>query len=506
MKRTAAALLAAAGAALAGGRIALGSGSAPAAGAFVVAQYPPQRVAAGAPGGGTRRAGLGEGGRLALVLPGGRRRLLSAGFHSAVDPEVSFDGKSILFAAKSSASDPWCVFEMKADGSQAARRITCGAGGARHPIYLPTVYTLTPTSTEPWVQIAFVGEDPGERDETGLLPHTSLWSCKTDGTALRRLTFNLANDADPVVLPDGRIVYSASLRGHGDREGRVALVGVNADGTDYQLYAGAEGLRVKRMPTPTASGLVVFTEASDDAGDGSGRLASVSQRRPLHSHRVIGGEADDLYHSPSPLPDGRLLVSWRDRRGERSYGVYRLDPATGTREMVFDDPGWDDLQAKLVGPRALPDARSSVVRDDDTEGKLYTIDVFIQEPGRELPRGAAGRLRVVEGVPATAERPVTRRLLGEVGIADDGSYQVQVPANTPVELQLVDASGAPLRASAWLWVRNHAAQGCVGCHEDPERVPPNRLMKALAAPASVLDPPVEKRRLLDGSAGVGGWP
>ena len=246
------------------------------------------------------------------------------------------------------------------------------------------------------------------------------------------------------MLPDGRIVYSASLRGSGDREGRVALVGVNADGTDDQLYAGAEGLRVKRMPTPTASGLVVFAEASDDAGDGSGRLASVSQRRPLHSHRVIGGAADDLYHSPSPLPDGRLLVSWRDRRGEGSYGVYRLDPATGARERVFDDPAWDDLQAKLVGPRALPDARSSVVRDDDAEGKLYTIDVYIQEPGRELPRGAARRLRVVEGVPATAERPVTRRLLGEVGIAEDGSYQVQVPANTPVELQLLDASGAPL--------------------------------------------------------------
>jgi hypothetical protein len=153
----------------------------------------------------------------------------------------------------------------------------------------------------------------------------------------------------------------------------------------------------------------------------------------------------------------------------------------------------------------MPDARSSVVRDDDLEGKLYTIDVGIQAPGQALPKGAVKTLRVVEGVPATADRPVVRRLLGEVPIADDGSYQVQIPANTPVQLELLDASGAALRTSAWLWVRNHAAQGCVGCHEDPERTPPNRLMKALSAPAPVLNPPpAERRPLTDAPGGAGG--
>ena len=62
------------------------------------------------------------------------------------------------------------------------------------------------------MQVAFVGENPGERDEAGVGPNTSLWSCKTDGTALRRLTFNLSNDMDPVVLPDGRMLYAGWLR------------------------------------------------------------------------------------------------------------------------------------------------------------------------------------------------------------------------------------------------------------------------------------------------------
>jgi len=437
-----------------------------------------------------------------LVAPGGRTRVLTASFHSAADPEVSFDGQSILFAAKRTASDSWCVFEMKADG-KAAREVTCGAAGARQPVYQSTIYTITPTSVEPWVQVAFVGENPGERNEAGSTANTSLWSCKTDGTALRRLTFNLSNDRDPAILPDGRMVYAGWLRSPGPEPAdRVALLGVNGDGTDYQSYAGDQGLRAKRMPAPTATGLVVFVEADQVGGDEAGRLASVTQVRPLHTYRSLTTEGDGLFRAPSPLPDGRVLVAWQPAAGSVPFAIQRFDPATGVRERAFAEPGWHSVQAKLIAPRPVPDARSSVVRDDDPEGRLYTIDVGIQAPGRELPSGTVKSLRVVEGVPATAERPVVRRLLGEVPLAEDGSYLVQVPANTPVQLELLDANGSPVRTSGWLWVRNHAAQGCVGCHEDPERTPPNRLMKALQAPAPVLSPPPEKRTTLSDSRGA----
>lgn len=465
--------------------------------AMVVAQIP---AGAGGPAG--VRPDWGEGGRLVLVTPGERTRVLSASFHSAADPEVSFDGRSILFAAKKAASDPWCVFEMKADGT-GPRKVTCGAAGARQPVYQSTIYTITPTNVEPWVQVAFVGENPGERNEAGSAANTSLWSCKTDGTALRRLTFNLSNDRDPAILPDGRMVYAGWLRSPGPEPAdRVALLGVNGDGTDYQTYAGDQGLRAKRMPAPTTTGLVVFVETDRVGGDEAGRLASVTQVRPLHSYRSLTTEADGLFHAPSPLPDGRVLVAWRPAAGSVPFAIHRFDPATGARERAFAEPGWHSVQAKLIAPRPVPDARSSVVRDDDPEGRLYTIDVGIQARGRELPPGTVKGLRVVEGVPATAERPVVRRLLGEVPVAEDGSCQVQIPANTPVQLELLDARGSPVRTSGWLWVRNHAAQGCVGCHEDPERTPPNRLMKALSSPAPVLNPPPEKRRTLSDSRGT----
>jgi hypothetical protein len=76
--------------------------------------------------------------------------------------------------------------------------------------------------------VAFVGENPGERNEAGVAANASLWSCKTDGTALRRLTFNLSNDVDPVMLPDGRMVYAGCCApGDHGPNGRVPLLGVN---------------------------------------------------------------------------------------------------------------------------------------------------------------------------------------------------------------------------------------------------------------------------------------
>ncbi len=478
----------------------------PAAASIVVAQVPVGALPAEALAGGSLRGPIGEGGRLVLVSRSGATRVLTTGFDSAAEPEVSFDGASVLFAARKQKADPWCVWEMKTDGT-GAHEISCGAAGARQPIYQSTVYTITPTNVEPWVQVAFVGTNPGETNEAGAAPNTSLWSCKTDGTALRRLTFNLSNDLDPVILPDGRMVYGGWLRRSTARwpQGRVALLGVNEDGTDYQVYAGDEGLRVKQMPTPTANGLVVFVESDAIAGDGSGRLAAVSQRRPLHTYRSLTTEADGLFRAPAPLPDGRLLVAWRPApmsQQQGTFGVYRFDPETKARQKVLEDPAWHSLAAKLVAPRPMPDARSSVVREDDAEGKLYAIDVDIHDLGDELPKGTAKRLRVVEGIPARENRPAGRRLLGEIPLAEDGSFQVQVPANTPVQLQLLDGDGLAIRSSAWLWVRNHAAQGCVGCHEDPERTPPNRFARALQSPAPVLNLPPEKRRSVSYAADV----
>jgi hypothetical protein len=73
---------------------------------------------------------------------------------------------------------------------------------------------------------------------------------------------------------------------------------------------------------------------------------------------------------------------------------------------------------------------------------------------------------------------------------------VEVPADTPVELQLLDEDGLALRSCAWIWARWREARGCIGCHEDPERTPPNRLVEAVQRPAARLILPPDRRRFV----------
>ncbi|MBM3748196.1 MAG: hypothetical protein FJW34_20630, partial [Acidobacteria bacterium] len=79
---------------------------------------------------GMLRARYGECARLVLLSPEGTMRVLSEGFHSAADPEVSFDGQRLLFAGKRTAAEEWNIFEMDLAGG-APRQITRGMGDCR---------------------------------------------------------------------------------------------------------------------------------------------------------------------------------------------------------------------------------------------------------------------------------------------------------------------------------------------------------------------------------------
>jgi hypothetical protein len=285
----------------------------------------------------------------------------------------------------------------------------------------------------------------------------------------------------------------------------VALFATNLDGTDYAIFAGDEGARLKRMPCVTANRLAVFVESEEPTRDGAGRLAGVSLRRNLHSYRELTHPPDGLYHSPSPLPNGELLVSRRPRDGSGTHAVYRFDPASGRAALIYDDPQRHDIQARSLSPRPEPDGRSSVVNKQDPTGILYGLNVYttdLEQPDW-LPPGSVKRLRVLEGLPerkppASGLPPRPRsRVLGEIDVEQDGSFNIRVPANLPIRLQLLDEDGLALRTCEWIWVRNKESRGCIGCHEDGELTPENRMVEAITKPSIPLTPPPESRRTVD---------
>ncbi|MHC4655605.1 MAG: HzsA-related protein [Planctomycetota bacterium] len=485
---------------------------------FVVTQIPirrefeQQQLAAG----GMLRTDYGDGARVVMVLPDRTTKVLSRGFYSASDPEISLDASHILFAGKRKPADNWDIFEMAIDGS-AVRQVTESIGNCRSPGYQATLYTIV--SDKPWYQLTFVGSETGALNEYGSTMATNLYSCKLDGSAVRRLTFNLSSDMDPFIMPDGRLLFASWQRSRLDRgfSGQVALFGINIDGTDYAAFSTHEGKRIKHMPCTTTKGLAVFVEGDSVPWDGSGSLGSVRLRRPLHSYRPLTKVSDGLFHSPSPLLNGRILVSRRSSDGDDTHGVYCLDPSNGELKLIFDDPDYHDIQAKAVHPRPEPDGRSSVVTEKDPHGRLYCLNVYISdlEKSEWLPAGTVKRLRVLEGIAVNGDTymqqdertlgvsvngipPVAqRRVLGEIDIEEDGSFNIEIPANTPIELQTLDAEGMALQSCSWIWAKNHEPRGCIGCHEDGELTPENTLAKSVTRPSIKLTLPPERRRTVD---------
>ena len=69
---------------------------------------------------------------------------------------------------------------------------------------------------------------------------------------------------------------------------------------------------------------------------------------------------------------------------------------------------------------------------------------------------------------------------GIVPIEKDGSVYLKILADTPFRIRTLDKEGRILNGPcSWLWLRPNERRGCVGCHEDPELVPVNRVVDAV---------------------------
>jgi hypothetical protein len=433
-------------------------------------------------------------------------------FAAAARPDLSFDAKHILFIGKRSEGDSFGVWEMNVDGS-APRKVTDGMGGCAEAIYLSTIYTLD--ADRPVHQIAF-------RDRSGSGQGNSLYTCRMDGTRIRRITFAPEGVAGPLQLSDGRLLFSqwssrtrrlpspASVRSPRAEHGS-ALLTCHADGTDLFPFAGVhEPPALRGMACETEDGSVVYVEADGASRVDGGALIEVARTRSLHTRRVLTNDSDGFYYSPSPGPDGQLLVSHRPKQGG-SYGLYLLDARTGTRgERVYDAPGWHDIDALAIRPRREPAGRSSVVDDKADRGELYGLDVYISDTvaGTKIERGQVKRLRVIkalgnaevgspagsgeeaEGTLRNGGTTLGEEVLGDTLVEPDGSFFLEVPPRTPLRLETLDAQGQVLQSmQSWLWVMPGERRGCIGCHEDRELTPPNRHVQALrkdAVPVGVV--------------------
>ena len=438
-----------------------------------------------------------EGARLVVVAPDGATRVLSAGFHSACDPNLSFDGQRVLFSGRRERGDRWRIWEIGLDGG-GLRPVSPENLDARSPIHVSTLFTLD--SPKPWFTTVFAGR---EIAADGSPTPWNLYNIRLEGGEVRRLTFNHGDNLDPFQTADGRVLYAVERRAHeaGDVVRRMRLFAIHMEGADNEFYGGGLGGRIQQMPCATEKGLVVFVEAAEPAADGSGQLACVEHRRPHVTHRALTSDAAHRFLHPAPLRGNELLVARRPADETGTWGVVRFDADTGRCDPVFDDPHFHDAQAVVVAPRRQPDGHSTVVTVADTSGAFYGLNCYTADAARTTGTrpGEIKRIRFLEGVAppqpgAAANGLVPRRIVGEAPVESDGSFNVVVPADTPLLLQTLDERGLALGTCGWVWVKPKESRGCIGCHEDPELVPENHYVQALRRlPNQLLAPPEERR-------------
>ncbi|MFV1959845.1 MAG: hypothetical protein ACC662_10580, partial [Planctomycetota bacterium] len=180
-------------------------------------------------------------------------------------------------------------------------------------------------------------------------------------------------------------------------------------------------------------------------------------------------------------PDGTLLVCARPRGG--GGGLFVGGDGGSWKEVEGAAPaGWDVREVASLVPRARPQGHLGTRDPALGHGWLLGLD------GRPDHRGSGRRvrLRALEG-PFFHGLVPPGRALGEAPLAPDGSFFLQVPADVPLLLDLLDAQGrVEIAGRTPFWVGSNEVRACIGCHEEPETAPANRRPQAVEAGAVPL--------------------
>jgi hypothetical protein len=254
------------------------------------------------------------------------------------------------------------------------------------------------------------------------------------------------------------------------------LMVMRPDGTKADMFYKKKGSNIIASdPNETSDGKIVFIESSGDSTTG-GSLAGITYNRPLHSHIDFSSLNSEKFLSVLPLTTYNYIISYRETDTAK-FALYEYDPVKKlTGEIVLSDPEFDFLdvvQAKeYEHPKKLPSEVDMQVKT----GLLLCQDINFTGYAAETssPGGRKAQRIEVLGVDTT---------YGVVPVEEDGSFQLKVLSDKPFRIRTFDGKGNSVSGPcSWLWLRPNERRGCIGCHEDPELVPVNRVSQAIKKP------------------------
>ncbi len=316
---------------------------------------------------------------------------------------------------------------------------------------------------------------------------------------IRRLTFDQDHNWYPTQLQDGRVMYlrweysgivhyvsrllfTMNPDGTGQRE----LYGSNCYWPNAMFYARPIPNDPHRFTAvvsghhgvPRMGELILF-----DPTLGRKETQGVVQRipgrgkpvEPLIKDNLVDDSWPKFLH-PWPLGGGYVLAACKPTP-DALWGLYLVD-VFDNLTLIYEEPGQAIFEPVPLQPQSRPILLPDPVKASKKNGRVKITDIYAGPGLAGVPRGTVKNLRILSysfayrGMGSETDRVGydgpwdVVRIMGTVPVEADGSAYFEVPANTPLSLQPLDAQGRALQLMrSWLTVMPGELQSCSGCHE-----------------------------------------
>ncbi|MBN2291750.1 MAG: hypothetical protein JXM70_04955 [Pirellulales bacterium] len=458
----------------------------------------------------------------------------------ARDPDVSFDGKKVLFSMRHDIDDDYHIYKMNVDGTE-LKQLTFGTGLSDvDPIYLPNG------------RICFGSTRDLKYCQCFRNAMINLYVMEADGANIRQIGRNALPEAHPALMPDGRILYDRWEyvdRHYGPSFGLWTMY---PDGTQQALYYGNNAwspgaINDARILPGTQKFIGVFGACHDRPW---GAMVIVDRRRGLDgTEPVVHSWPADIsrfmsdqkkfragndvynpklpqmspashpsvaqidlfkslktkYEDPYPLSEKYILCSRTTGKDEQT-ALFLVD--TFGNEIMLHQEGSGCYDPMPIEAREQPMPLPQRVDLAEKTGRFYVADIYKGGWMEQVPRGTIKTIRVVEAPPKrfwtvqawgydsqvspamNFNSTINKRIIGDAPVEDDGSAYFEVPADKFLFFQALDADGRMVQSMrSGTTIQPGETVGCVGCHDDRHGSLPAKLTHmpmAMRRPADKL--------------------
>jgi hypothetical protein len=465
-----------------------------------------------------------------------------------LSPDLSYDGKAILFAFTEAEKNPvnrylwnehstWHLFKVNVDGSNLTQ-LTDGVDDDFDPCWLPNGrIAFISTRRGGYLRCGGCKFLPDGRVEGRPNPNYTLHAMNADGSAITTLSWHETHEWHPSVDNDGMIIYT-----RWDYVDRGALLAhhpwiTTPDGRNPRTLHGnyreqesaGPCMELNLRAIPGSKKLVATATAHHGQAYGSLIMVdpNVADDDKMSQVTVLTPEARFPEATCSQNDDWKYATAWplseawflcvhdpqgnAQRGSQNRFRITLLHAPTGLKETLYLDPDHScldpiPLRARPVPP-IIPDA-SEAFTDARTRPTTAIFGISnIYESYLPFPKDIRiTALRIIQVLPKTTpdcadprigyigQRPA-RGVLGTVPVEADGSVNFEMPARMPVYFQALDDKGLVvqnMRSSTYAQPGERLI--CVGCHEPRNSAPASKLGAAFKRPPSKIQPDVAGSR------------